>query len=86
MILNGTEDGPGGVAGDDTGRGCFAVAHRTGIGAVSYTHLDVYKRQVLEQQETEARKRPPNDPLHQALLDLQNNRQEEVQALSLIHI
>lgn len=28
----------------------------------------------------EARKRPPNDPLHQALLDLQNNRQEEVQA------
>ena len=35
---------------------------------------------MLEQQETEARKRPPNDPLHQALLDLQNNRQEEVQA------
>ena len=25
-------------------------------------------------------KGPPNDPLHQALLDLQNNRQEEVQA------
>ena len=35
---------------------------------------------MLEQQETEARKRPPDDPLHQALLDLQNNRQEEVQA------
>lgn len=39
-----------------------------------------YRKFQLEQQETEARKRPPNDPLHQALLDLQNNRQEEVQA------
>ncbi len=35
---------------------------------------------MLEQQETEAQRPPQHDPLHQALLDLQNNRQEEVQA------
>ena len=39
MILNGTEDGPGGVAGDDTGRGCFAVAHRTGIGVELHDNI-----------------------------------------------
>ena len=39
MILNGTKDGPGGVAGDDTGRGCFAVAHRTGIGVELHDNI-----------------------------------------------
>ena len=39
MIPNGTKDGPGGVAGDDTSRGCFAVAHRTGIGVELHDNI-----------------------------------------------
>ena len=36
VILNGTEDGPGGVAGDDASGGRFAIAHRAGIGVELY--------------------------------------------------
>ena len=55
------------------------LCHKLGYANYRKFQLEL-ARDVLEQQETEARKRPPNDPLHQALLDLQNNRQEEVQA------
>ena len=54
------------------------LCHKLGYANYRKFQLEL-ARDVLEQQETEARKRP-NDPLHQALLDLQNNRQEEVQA------
>ena len=36
VILNGTEDGTGGVAGDDASGGRFAIAHRAGIGVELY--------------------------------------------------
>lgn len=55
------------------------LCHKLGYANYRKFQLEL-ARDVLEQQETEARKRPPDDPLHQALLDLQNNRQEEVQA------
>lgn len=57
-----------------------SVATSAELAKASHSSELELARDVLEQQETEARKRPPNDPLHQALLDLQNNRQEEVQA------
>ena len=61
------------------------LCHKLGYANYRKFQLEL-ARDVLEQQETEARKRPPNDPLHQALLDLQNNRQEEVQALNLVQL
>ena len=40
VVLDGPDDGPGGVAGDDAGRRCFAVAHSTGIGVE--LHDDIF--------------------------------------------
>ena len=55
------------------------LCHKLGYENYRKFQLEL-ARDVLEQQEAEARKRAPADPLKQALLDLQNNRQEEVQA------
>ena len=55
------------------------LCHKLGYANYRKFQLEL-ARDVLEQQETEARKRPPNDPLHQALLDIQANREEELRA------
>ena len=52
------------VADDD-----FATFPERGIDPVSYTHLDVYKRQVLSRADvrpTHPRANDPGDPLHAA--------------------
>ena len=55
------------------------LCHKLGYENYRTFQLEL-ARDVLEQQEAEARKSLAADPLQQALRDLQTNRQEEVQA------